>query len=116
MFARIIFVITFFTVIVLPSSSQVSIIPEPVSVQQKDGNYSFKDKITVGGEAPAKKIIDWLKEKLSVTGLPVSIGSANEKADILFSLNRTANATIGREGYQLFVSANDGVKISANDP
>ncbi|HET6721115.1 MAG TPA: beta-N-acetylhexosaminidase [Chitinophagaceae bacterium] len=116
MLARIVFLIAFFTVIILPSSSQVSIIPEPVSLQQKDGNYSFKDKITVGGDASAKKIIDWLKEKLSVTGLPVSIAAANEKADILFSLNKTANATIGKEGYQLIVSANDGVKISANEP
>ena len=42
MLARIILVITFFTVIVLPSSSQVSIIPEPVSLQQKEGNYNLK--------------------------------------------------------------------------
>lgn len=116
MLARIVFVIAFFSVIILPSSSQVSIIPEPVSVQQKDGNYSFKDNITLGGDAPAKKIIDWLKDKLSVTGLPVSIAAANEKADIVFSLNKTANATIAREGYQLIVSVNDGVKISANEP
>lgn len=116
MLARIIFVITFFTVIVLPSSSQVSVIPEPVSLQQKEGNYSFKDKIIVGGDAAAKKIMDWLKDKLSVTGLPVSVATANEKADILFSLNKTANAAIGKEGYQFIVSGSDGIKISANEP
>jgi hypothetical protein len=48
-----------------------------------------------------KKIADWLKEKLSITGLPVSIASSAEKADIHFSLNKTANNTIGKEGYQL---------------
>ncbi|HET6769931.1 MAG TPA: family 20 glycosylhydrolase, partial [Chitinophagaceae bacterium] len=116
MLARITFIITFLTVTILPSFSQLSIIPEPVSVQQKEGNYAFKDKITIGGDASAKNIIDWLKDKLSVTGLLVSIAAANEKADILFTLNKAANATIGREGYQLIVSTNDGVKISANEP
>ncbi len=119
MLAKIIFVITFFTVIVLPSSSQVSIIPEPVSLKQNEGTYDFKSTIVIGGEVTnvsVKKIAEWLKEKLSVTGLPVTIASANEKADINLSLNKAANATIGREGYQLAASASNGVVITANEP
>ena len=118
MLARIFLVVTFFVVIVLPSSSQVSIIPEPVSLKQKEGVYNFKNKIVIGGEttnASVKKITEWLKGKLSVTGLAVSIVAGNEKADITFSLNKAANATIGKEGYELGVSTNDGVKINAND-
>ncbi len=119
MLAKIIFVITFFTVIVLPSSSQVSIIPEPVSLKQNEGTYDFKSTIVIGGEVTnvsVKKIAEWLKEKLSVTGLPVTIASANEKADINLSLNKAANATIGKEGYQLAASASNGVVITANEP
>jgi len=116
MLARIIFVITFFVLVSFPSLSQVSIIPEPVSLQQKEGSYSFKNNITIGADASAKKIADWLKGKLLTTGLSISIVSSNEKADIVLLLNKTANATIGKEGYQLSTLANDGIKISANEP
>jgi len=119
MLARIFVVIILFILIVPASFSQVSIIPEPVSLQQKEGVYNFKTQIVIEEGATnlaIKKIADWLKEKLSVTGLPVSIASTAEKADIHFSLNKTANNTIGKEGYQLSVSTNNGVTITANDP
>src|SRR6188768_857940 len=119
MLARIFIVITFFVSIVLPSFSQVSIIPEPVSLQQKEGVYNFKTQIVIEEGATnlaVKKIADWLKEKLTVTGLPVLVASSAEKADVHFSLNKTENSTIGKEGYQLNVSANNGVTITANEP
>jgi len=119
MFARTLPLITFFLTIVLSSTSQVSIIPEPVSLNQKEGVYNLKTQIVIeegSTNLAVKKIADWLKEKLSVTGLPVSIASAAAKADIHFSLNKMANNTIGKEGYQLSVSANNGVTIMANEP
>ena len=119
MLARTFLVITFFIAIFIPSSSQVSIIPEPVSLQQKEGIYNLKTQIVIeegSTNLGVKKIADWLKEKLSVTGLPVSIASSAAKADIHFSLNKTANNTIGKEGYQLSVSADNGVTITANEP
>jgi hexosaminidase len=119
MFARTFPLITFFLTIVLSSTSQVSIIPEPVSLNQKEGVYNLKTQIVIeegSTNLAVKKIADWLKEKLSVTGLPVSIASAAAKADIHFSLNKMANNTIGKEGYQLSVSANNGVTITANEP
>jgi len=119
MLARTLLVVTFFITIIHPSTSQVSIIPEPVSLQQKEGVYNLKTQIVIeegSTNLAIKKIADWLKEKLSVTGLPVSIASSAEKADIHFSLNKTANNTIGKEGYQLSVSANNGVTITANEP
>ena len=119
MLARIFLVIVFFIAIIFPSASQVSIIPEPVTLKQNEGAYDFKSKIVIGGEmtnVSVKKIAEWLKEKLSVTSLPVTIASANEKADINLSLNKTANATIGKEGYQLTTSASNGVVITANEP
>ena len=119
MLARFFVLITFFVSTVLPSFSQLSIIPEPVSLQQKEGVYTLKTQIVIeegSTNLAVKKIADWLKEKLSVTGLPASIASSAEKADIHFSLNKTANNTIGKEGYQLNVSANNGVTITANEP
>src|SRR5262245_61934009 len=111
MVTRFIFVIVFFTTFVVSAHSQVSIIPEPVSFQQKEGAYSVKNKIAIAGEASLKKIAEGLKEKLSVTGLPVSIVPTGEKADIHLSLNKSPNTTIGKEGYQFAVSASDGVRI-----
>jgi hexosaminidase len=119
MLARTFLIVTFFIANILPSISQVSIIPEPVSLQQKEGVYNLKIQIVIeegSTNLAVKKIADWLKEKLSVTGLPVSIASSAEKADIHFSLNKTANNTIGKEGYQLNVSVNNGVTITANEP
>jgi len=119
MLARIFVVVIFFVSIAEASFSQVSIIPEPVSLQQKEGVYNLKTQIVIeegSTNLAVKKIADWLKEKLSVTGLPVSVASSAVKADIHFALNKTANNTIGKEGYQLIVSANNGVTITANEP
>lgn len=115
MLVKSILIVVFIAISIAGSFAQVSIIPEPVSLQQKEGSYSFKNSIIISSDASAKKITDWLKEKLSVTGLPVSVVATSEKSDILFSLNKTGNAAIGKEGYQLTVSANDGIKVSAND-
>src|SRR6185503_5253800 len=117
MLARITFLFLFFVVNIC-SFSQISVIPEPVSLQQKEGSYDFKNQIVIEEgttNLPVKKIADWLKEKLAVTGLPVSIASSSGKADIRFSINKTANATIGKEGYQLSSSTN-GIVITANEP
>jgi len=98
MLARILLVVTFFIATVLPSTSQVSIIPEPVSLQQKEGVYNLKTQIVIeegSTNLAVKKIADWLKGKLSVTGLPVSIASSAEKADIHFSLNKQYNRKRG---------------------
>src|SRR5436190_6077401 len=119
MLARIFIVIALLVSAFSPSFSQVSIIPEPVSLQQKEGVYNLKTQIVIeegSTNLAVKKIADWLKEKLSVTGLPVSVASSAEKADVHFSLSKIANNTIGKEGYQLNVSASNGVTITANEP
>src|SRR5688572_283487 len=95
---------------VAPAFSQISVIPEPVTLRQTDGWYHFKDKITLAipaSNASVKTIADLLKEKLSVTGLPVSFVGANEKADISLKLNSNANNTIGKEGYEMMIRSEE---------
>ena len=119
MLSRLIFGFTFLNLIVLSSFSQVSIIPEPVMMTQKAGEFKFGNSITVGGDQlnlSIKKITEWLKEKLAVTGLPISISGVNQKADIYFSLHQKAEPAIGKEGYQLAVETNNGIVILANEP
>lgn len=103
------------------SSDKLSLIPEPVSMTKKTGEYTFKDKIIIASDnsaAPVKKLIDLLKEKLATaTGLPVSVQAGNDgKHDISFSINKNANPQLGKEGYQLTVSPVEGIKITANEP
>ena len=85
MLARFAFSIIFSALLIIGSNAQVSIIPEPVSLQQKEGAYSFKNGVAIASDAGSKKVADWLKEKLNITGLPVSVVSAGQKADITFS-------------------------------
>lgn len=108
-------VVLFF--VILTSMAQISLIPEPVSLKQNEGVYSFKNKITIGGNVkdPAiRKIADGLREKLQSTGLPVSVSDAS--TDIHYFLNKTTDPVLGKEGYRLMVSATDGIGIIANEP
>jgi hexosaminidase len=107
---------TLFLFVISNSFSQLSIIPEPASLIQKPGEYKFNSSISISADqnsAAIKKTADWLKEKLSVTGLPVSV--IGEKGNIQLVLNKAANSTIGKEGYTL-VSSSDGIIINANEP
>jgi hexosaminidase len=107
---------TLFLFVISNSFSQLSIIPEPASLIQKPGEYKFNSSISISADqnsAAIKKTADWLKEKLSVTGLPVSV--IGEKGNIQLVLNKSANSTIGKEGYTL-VSSSDGIIINANEP
>lgn len=127
MLARLFYSAIFFCGLVITSAGQTTgisgpskkpaIIPEPVTMSIYGGEYKFGNAITISGDqsnAFIKKITDWLKSKLTVTGLPVSVVSSG-KADIQFSLNKTANTLIGKEGYHLAV-LESGVVIDANEP
>ena len=96
------------------------IIPEPVSMTKKTGEYILKDKIILASDnsSPAvAKLIEILKEKLAnATGLQVSVqADAGKKSDISFSINKTANPQLGKEGYQMLVTSAEGVMIRANE-
>lgn len=103
------------------SGDNLSLIPEPVSAVKQMGNYKFQSKISITSanqSAEVKKVMELLRTKLSAaTGLPVTVQAANTvKSDISFSINKTPNPQIGKEGYQLRVNASTGVMISANEP
>lgn len=109
----------FFTFIViilfaLTTGAQVSIIPEPVSVVTPKGEYRAGKQINISVTAGAKSVADLLKERLTNSGINCSVAVGQEKASISLLINKTADKTIGKEGYQLTVGAS-GVTISAND-
>jgi hexosaminidase len=99
------------------SDNKISIIPEPVKMVQSAGYFQLPQNISIEAPAlPALQVtVDFLKQRLTAaTGYTATIASKGAGATIKLMLNTTANATIGKEGYQLTVSPN-AVTIAANE-
>lgn len=94
----------------------VAIIPEPVSIVKNTGLFFLPKNITIeaGSQPELKQTILLLKNRLSVpSGLHVSVSNAAPAAMIRLVMNKTENAEIGKEGYQLSVSPKQ-IIIKAN--
>lgn len=98
-------------------SSEIAIIPEPVSITKQDGHFTLPENIVILAAASleVKTVTDYLQEKLSLaTGSFVSVVSkANGPVQIRLTLNPKANNSIGKEGYQLSVTTS-AIEIKAN--
>ncbi|HEV2354743.1 MAG TPA: glycoside hydrolase family 20 zincin-like fold domain-containing protein, partial [Puia sp.] len=100
-------------------STALNLIPEPVSQQLTGGRFTLPSTIVV--EAPnlpeLGHTLEELKTRLSApTGYTVTFThEGNAAATIRLILNRTADATLGAEGYTL-TSTPTGVTIRANKP
>jgi hexosaminidase len=94
-------------------TAQVSIIPEPVSLVTQKGEFKPGQQITIAASSTANSVAALLKDRLSNSGINCSIVPAGN-ASIQLVINKEANKTIGKEGYQLTVAAT-GVTIAANE-
>ncbi len=95
----------------------ISIIPEPVSMVKKGGNYVLPKKVNISSPAPDEMnfTLDYLQKKLSTaTGYEVNV-NIKSAAQIKLELNDKENPALGDEGYTLSVK-NDGIVITANKP
>ena len=101
------------------NSTDIAIIPEPVSITKNAGHFILPKNITV--EAPnkseLKETLLLLKEKLTrVTGAHVKMSTTSAPTNtIRLLLNKTVDAVIGKEGYVLNVTPT-GITIKANEP
>ena len=97
----------------------LSIIPEPVSVVEKQGVFILQNNsvITVPNNPELKTTVDFLQAKLSTaTGYKFIINRTNSSsAKIHLELNKTRNKELGDEGYTLSSTAQK-IAISANKP
>lgn len=97
----------------------ISIIPEPVSVEKKNGTFSLPNNISIyfSESKDVEQIAMFLKSKLAVaTGKKVYFSNQSQKsATIILKLYSTENPIIGKEGYLLSVSKKN-ITISANQP
>jgi hexosaminidase len=98
--------------------SGLAIIPEPVSVITRDGEFTLPKHVLIqaGPQADVKLVTGYLRNKLAAsTGLPVTVRNAfSVPATIKLTLNTKADTVLGKEGYQLWVTKK-GIVISAND-
>ncbi|WP_018611916.1 beta-N-acetylhexosaminidase [Segetibacter koreensis] len=100
------------------NKSGLAIIPEPVNIVKNTGVFFLPKNITIeaGSQPELKQAVGNLKNHLSVpTGMHVTVTSSAPAATVRLVLNKTENAEIGKEGYQLSVSPKQ-IVIKANQP
>jgi hexosaminidase len=96
----------------------ISIIPEPVSLTKNEGQFTLPKTVVIsaGTEPESRQTVAFLQSHLSVpTGYTVTVAPNSANGTIILKLNKTADKTIGNEGYQLSVTPNN-VLITANKP
>ena len=95
----------------------LAIIPEPVSVITKDGQFTLPKHILIqaGSSADEKLVSSFLRGKLATaTGWQVSVRNGfSVPATIKLVLNAKPDTTLGKEGYQLW-AGKKGITIAAN--
>lgn len=99
------------------SKTNIAVIPEPVTVIQKAGQFVMPKNISIRTNATTKvaPVIDFLKQRISAsTGANIRMGNMHNST-ISLILNNVRNEVIGNEGYQLIVKP-AGISIKANKP
>lgn len=96
----------------------IAIIPEPVNIVKNTGVFILPKSIIIeaGSQPELKQAVANLKNHLSVpTGMHVTVSNSAPAATFRLVLNKTENAEIGKEGYQLSISPKQ-IIIKANQP
>src|SRR5437764_10707758 len=106
-----------FFVLQVIAQEYISIIPEPVKIKKEEGHFNLPSAITLYADdnPELKTALTDLTERLTTpTGYQVTMTKSGQ-AVFNISLNKTPNQELGKEGYQLTVTAKS-VHITANQP
>jgi hexosaminidase len=99
-------------------SQKIAIIPEPVSIQQRQGYYFMSGEtviVVASGDPELLKVANYLAAKIkTATGFELKITTTGTNG-IQLILNKSADAKEGVEDYSLDASA-DKIVIKANRP
>ncbi|MDQ2721431.1 MAG: family 20 glycosylhydrolase [Bacteroidota bacterium] len=103
---------------------EISIIPQPVSVSLQKGYFILSPgKTVISADKNSSDVASFLSQLLhEYYGFHIgpksgsaSVSTENTKANILLSINKKPDASIGAEGYRLKVNAQQ-IVLSANQP
>jgi hexosaminidase len=110
----LLFVLLFTLTKVYAQNPVLNLIPQPVNLQQTEGQFLLTKTSTIGYDNPdGRKIAEMLSQKLNLaTGFSIQPQQINT-GSIQFKINKVSDAQIGKEGYTL-ISSTNGVIISAN--
>jgi hexosaminidase len=94
----------------------VSLIPQPVEIQQSGGTLQLTKASSISySSQESRKIAEMLVRKLNiVTGFSLKTQQSTT-GSVQFNLNNVPDARLGKEGYTL-ISSPEGVIIAANEP
>src|SRR5690606_29421376 len=96
---------------------EIAIIPEPVSIKKNNGNFILPQRIniTVSDLNSTQKTVNYLRQRFTPLGSDITVSKSDQPGHIHLAILSTTDASIGNEGYKLFVTES-GVRISANAP
>jgi hexosaminidase len=107
------------TMVIAQTANDIAIIPQPVSLEKKSARFVLSGQTKIAADAKnadVQRVARLFASKVkTATGFTLAAAAPAGKANtISFTLNKTADKAIGREGYILDVTAT-GVQVTAND-
>jgi hexosaminidase len=107
------------SVVVAQTANDIAIIPQPVSLEKTNGRFllNAQTKVTADAKnADVQRVVRFFTGQVrQATGFTLAAAPAAVKANVIgFSLNKTADKAIGKEGYTIKVGPNS-VQVAAND-
>jgi hexosaminidase len=95
----------------------IHIIPEPVSVTEKPGQFTLDQKVSLQVDAQDRSLEEtgqWFRTQLAqVTGISIPEKKSGGRAIQLHLITDGSKSNLGKEGYHLTVSPS-GISLSAN--
>jgi hexosaminidase len=106
-------------VVVAQTANDIAIIPQPVSLERTKARFIVNTQTKVAADtknADVQRVVHFFTSQVhQATGFTLAAAAPAVKANVIsFSLNKTADKTIGKEGYTITVGPNS-VQVTAND-
>ncbi len=117
-FILILFLIISPAIMIGQQTKAISIIPEPVLIEQHEGMFKLNKNVIIksNNDKETASVVSFLKERLTVSAQCIFGNQKNSESSLIeLSLNKKTDNLLGEEGYNLSVSQK-GVLIKANKP
>lgn len=100
-------------------SLHIHLIPQPVNISERPGEFVLDQKVSLMIDAPEEKLNEpaaWFANQLkTISGISIQERRSGKKAIHLKLISAAGKNTIGNEGYKLSVTSSS-ISLSANTP